>query len=145
MKRIYVWSLVAVMAGASPALALDVKVSVKGEQLAFEPDHFDVKAGEKVKLTFVNPSKNMPHNWVLGKPGTGAKIGAEGQNAGEKNDYVAKGPDVLANTKIVPPSKGAKPSSTTITFTAPTEKGAYPYVCSFPGHWVVMKGTMNVQ
>ena len=31
-----------------------------------------------------------------------------------------------------------------LRFQAPTEPGIYPFVCTFPGHWVVMKGDMVV-
>jgi azurin len=32
-----------------------------------------------------------------------------------------------------------------VSFTAPKEKGAYEYVCTFPGHVAMMRGTMTVQ
>jgi azurin len=32
-----------------------------------------------------------------------------------------------------------------LRFTAPTTKGKYPYICTFPGHWLVMKGEMVVE
>ena len=31
-----------------------------------------------------------------------------------------------------------------LTFTAPTEPGEYPYVCTFPRHWMRMYGVMVV-
>jgi azurin len=30
-------------------------------------------------------------------------------------------------------------------FEAPEKPGRYPYLCTFPGHWVVMKGVMIVR
>ena len=32
-----------------------------------------------------------------------------------------------------------------ISFLAPKEKGKYPFLCSFPGHWMVMNGVMIVE
>jgi hypothetical protein len=29
-------------------------------------------------------------------------------------------------------------------FNAPSQPGVYPYVCTFPGHWVIMKGVLVV-
>ena len=29
--------------------------------------------------------------------------------------------------------------------TAPEEPGTYPYLCTFPGHWILMKGEMHVK
>lgn len=132
--------VVGMMVFGAPTLAMDITVKVKGEQLAFEPAEFTVKSGEKVNLTFVNVSKNMAHNWVLGKPGTTSKIGTDSQNVGEQGGWVSSGPEVLAKTKMVQPTKSEK-----ISFTAPTEKGSYPYLCTFPGHWVIMKGSMIVK
>ena len=32
-----------------------------------------------------------------------------------------------------------------IYFRAPLQKGRYPYLCAFPGHWMVMNGQMVVE
>ena len=34
--------------------------------------------------------------------------------------------------------------SSTITFDAP-DKGIYDFICSFPGHWSIMKGKLIVK
>jgi azurin len=82
---------------------------------------------------------------VLLKPGTLEKVGllvnqivAEPDAAARQ--YVPKSPDVLAYTDIVQPlARGS------IHFAAPREKGRYPYLCTFPGHWMVMNGEMVVE
>ena len=39
----------------------------------------------------------------------------------------------------------AQPGDTLkISFTAPDKPGEYPYVCTYPGHWVKMYGVMLV-
>ena len=48
-------------------------------------------------------------------------------------------PDIIANTKLVQPNQ-----SETIEFTAPADAGDYPYICTFPGHWMLMRGVMHV-
>lgn len=124
---------------AGIASAADITISTKGEQLAFEPAIFQVKAGEKVNLTFKNVSKSMQHNFVLGKIGTGDKIVADSIAAGAPN-WTSAGAEVLAKTPMIDPTKSDK-----ITFTAPKDKGDYPFMCTFPGHGTVMKGIMKVQ
>ena len=47
--------------------------------------------------------------------------------------------DVLAATKLLGPDE-----RDTITFTAP-KPGVYQYLCSFPGHFAMMRGTMTVK
>ena len=33
----------------------------------------------------------------------------------------------------------------TLRFIAPKKPGKYPYLCSYPGHWTIMKGEMIVK
>jgi len=36
-------------------------------------------------------------------------------------------------------------SAESLRFTAPKKPGEYPYLCTFPGHWVIMRGVMVVK
>jgi azurin len=47
--------------------------------------------------------------------------------------------DTIAATKLLGPDE-----TETISFTAP-EAGDYEYVCTFPGHFALMRGTMKVK
>jgi azurin len=47
---------------------------------------------------------------------------------------------ILAHTKIVGGGE-----SDTVTFTAPDKPGTYPFFCSFPGHFSMMKGKLIVK
>src|SRR6185295_19318151 len=53
--------------------------------------------------------------------------------------YVPDSPRVLHATKLVEPGQQTK-----LSFTAPSETGDYQYVCTFPGHWRRMVGTLAV-
>jgi hypothetical protein len=58
---------------------------------------------------------------------------------GSEQEYV---PDMDAVRHFIPV---LEPDSTgTITFQAPDRSGVYPYVCTYPGHGVVMYGAMYV-
>jgi azurin len=46
---------------------------------------------------------------------------------------------VLFHTSLLEPQK-----SETIYFVAPATPGEYAYICSFPGHAQLMRGTMRV-
>jgi uncharacterized cupredoxin-like copper-binding protein len=121
---------------------VDQTVSVQGvEGLKFSLAAFDVKAGARVKLDFANVS-DMLHNLVVVKPGTAIKVGEEAMRMGldgAKLEYVPRTEDVLYHTAMLEPQK-----SETIYFVAPTTPGEYTYVCTFPGHYLVMQGTMRV-
>lgn len=119
--------------------AADIKIKTDGENMVFSPAKFSVKAGEKVTLTFSNSSKSMEHNFVLGKIGTADKLAADGIAAGAPS-WTPKGPEVIASTAMIKPL-----GKETITFTAPSEKGDFPFLCSFPGHGAIMRGNMTVK
>jgi azurin len=121
---------------------VDQTVSVQGvEGLKFSLPSFDVKPGARVKLDFANTS-DMLHNLVIVRPGAGTKVGEAALKLGldgQKLDYVPKTDDVLFNTSLLEPQKVES-----IYFVAPTAPGEYQYVCTFPGHYVTMQGTMRV-
>jgi azurin len=118
-------------------------VSVVRGQMKFSLPNFTVKPGQRVKLTLTNPDE-MQHNLVVVKPGTLEAVGvladalARTPDAAERN-YIPPTPDVIASTKLVDPNQ-----SFTLEFTAPKQTGDYPYICTFPGHWRMMQGTMKV-
>jgi len=114
-----------------------------GKNLTYATRSFTVRAGETVRLTFRNPDV-VPHNWVLARPGSLERVGGLANRIIAEPDaaarhYVPRSEDVLVYTDIVPPGESFE-----IWFRAPTEKGRYPYLCTFPGHWMVMNGVMTV-
>lgn len=108
-------------------------------------DLFKVKAGQDVKLTLKNvgklPKESMGHNVVILKPGTDhAEFGGQSFKA-KDNDYIPAtfSSSIVAHTKLLGPGE-----SDTITFKI-DEPGVYTYICSFPGHFGTMKGTIVVE
>jgi putative heme-binding domain-containing protein len=114
-----------------------------GKNLTFATPSLRVKAGEPIRLTFQNPDV-VPHNWVLIKPGTLGEVGERSNRMIAEPDaaarqYVPRSTAILAYTDITPAQ-----GRTTIYFRAPPQKGRYPFLCTFPGHWMVMNGEMLV-
>ena len=118
------------------------------DTMQFDVKSFEVKAGSKVKLTLKNigqiPKIAMGHNLVLLKKGVtavafGQKALGAGANPTNPLPDSLKG-DVIAATKLLGPAE-----SDTIEFTAPKEPGSYEYVCTFPGHFALMRGIMTVK
>ena len=127
----------------------DQKITITGNDLMqFDIKEFSVTAGEKVELEFKNigkmPKIAMGHNLVLLKKGVSALAFGQkvlGMSASATNALPeASMGDVLAATKLLGPDE-----SDTITFTAPSEPGKYDYLCTFPGHFAMMRGTMTVK
>ena len=114
------------------------------KNLMFDQTELRVTAGEPIRLTFKNPDA-VPHNWALLKPGKLKVVGelcnqmiADPQAVALQ--YIPPTEDVLAYTDVVEPY-----SSHTIYFRAPRQAGRYPYLCTFPGHWMVMNGVVVVE
>ncbi len=112
--------------------------------LQFATKELRAAPGERLSLTFANPDV-VPHNWALLRPGSMEKVGDLANKlitdpAGAARHYVPDVPEVLVYADMTQPG-----GSFTIHFTAPREKGSYPYICSFPGHWMVMKGVLVVE
>jgi azurin len=115
-----------------------------GSNLSYNVKSFTARAGEPIGFTLVNPDA-VPHNWALLKPGATAAMGelvnkfiAEPDAA--VRQYIPRTDLVLAYTDIVAPQ-----DKFTIFFRAPSAPGRYPYLCTFPGHWMVMNGEMIVE
>ena len=112
--------------------------------LQYAQKQLKAKAGEKLTIVFKNPDV-VPHNWLLAKPGSLQRLGEKcnlmiTDPQGMQKHYVPDSADVIAYTDMTNP-KG----EFTIHITAPKEKGDYPYLCTFPGHWMVMNGVLKVE
>ncbi len=121
-----------------------VIVLSSNDQMQYDKHELKVKAGQKVTLTLKHTGKMsktvMGHNFVLLKKGTDIAEFAGRAMTAAATEYVPKGDKaVIVNTKIIGGGE-----SVTITFDAP-EKGTYDYICSFPGHYVMMKGKFIVE
>lgn len=116
------------------------------DRMQFAPTRFVVPAGEEITLTFQNigsmPKEKMGHNLAIIQ-GITANTFSSLSERFPGNEYIAPEYEhhVIAATRVLGPGE-----EETITFTAPTEPGEYPFVCSFPSHTRMgMIGIMVVQ
>lgn len=87
------------------------------------------------------PREAMGHNWVLVSAADFNAVATSGTAAGLANDYVQ--PDdkrLLAHTKTIGGGQ-----TTSITFPTAVLKpgGDYRYLCTYPGHNALMRGTFK--
>jgi azurin len=122
-----------------------IRLGVVPDQLKFDTVEIAVVAGQFVELVIANTDV-MPHNFLLGSPGSLAQIGAAsdallatGARAAAQQ-YVPDVPQVLFSTNLIDPGQ-----TVTVQFRAPAEPGDYPYLCTFPGHWRLMNGVLQVR
>ena len=119
-----------------------IRIATLVEKMKYDINEFTVKPGKKVKLLFANPDF-MPHNLVFTKPNKADSVAQQALTLGAQGfamAFVPKSEDVLWASQLVDHGKEEE-----MNFTAPTEKGDYPYVCTFPGHHILMRGVMKVR
>jgi azurin len=118
------------------------------DAMQFDLKKMEASPGEKIKVTFKNigsiPKIAMGHNWVLLKKDTdalafGQKVLASGGSATNALPKSLLG-EVIAHTDVLGPGE-----SESVTFRAPSEPGDYEYVCTFPGHFAMMRGVLLVK
>ena len=112
--------------------------------LKFNTDRIEAKAGEKIVFVFPNDdSSGMTHNLAIITPGSrqtvldaAVAMGA----AGLKKNFIPEIPELLASTPQV--AQGMK---YTLYFAVPEEPGNYHFICTYPGHGLIMQGIFAVQ
>jgi azurin/DNA-binding transcriptional ArsR family regulator len=120
-----------------------VRIQTVPEQMSFDVKWFAVEAGKNVQVVFSNPDV-MSHNLLIGNPGslremaTAAGTLTMAANPNVKA-FVPDSPLVLHATRLLNWGETER-----LSFQAPAEPGEYPFLCTFPGHWVRMYGVMLV-
>ena len=120
-----------------------VRIGTVYERMAYDKETIAVQAGKPVLFVLENADA-MPHNFVITKPGQMQSIGEQAEKEAQnpafaKQGFVPKSSEILVASGLMQPQASQK-----ITFNVPTEPGVYPYVCTYPGHWMRMFGAMYV-
>ena len=115
------------------------------EQMRYDTTRLVVEVGKPFEVIMENLDA-MPHNLVFVEPGTRQSV-AESVATMPPDKLDSRGrpylpPNdkrVLNATKLLEPGQ-----KETIRLIAPATEGEYEYVCTFPGHWQNMYGTLIV-
>jgi azurin len=117
------------------------------DDMKFSVTDIAAKPGEQLTVRLVSkgtmPKIAMAHNFVLlQKDASTVKFVTAGASFRDQ-DFIApelKG-QVIAKTALAGPGETVE-----VTFKVPAAAGAYPFLCSFPGHFQAgMKGTLTVK
>jgi azurin len=114
------------------------------DSLQFSLSEIRVAEGRKIRLTLTNTGQGdasvMGHNFVLLTPGTDInQFGIAAVAARDAGYIPADQKDrVVAHTDVIGGGE-----STTIDFDAPAA-GTYDFICSFMGHYSIMRGKLVV-
>jgi azurin/glucose/arabinose dehydrogenase/lysophospholipase L1-like esterase len=121
-----------------------IVVKTVREQMRYDLNKLVVEAGKPFAIELVNEDM-MPHNLVVVTPGSRSEIATQAMTMPvDKADkqgriFVPENSKVLAATKMINPGKREL-----LMVPAIDQEGAYEYVCTFPGHFTIMWGTLVV-
>ncbi|MEO0325508.1 MAG: azurin [Myxococcota bacterium] len=113
-----------------------------GDAMAYNITEMRVAAGAEITVSIRHtgqmPKNAMGHNFVLLQQGTNVEAFATKAIAAAEADYIpaSESSSIIAHTKLVGGGE-----SDEITFTAPPA-GTYTYLCSYPGHYSMMQGSL---
>ena len=114
------------------------------EQMRYDTPRIVVEPGKPLEVIFENLDA-MPHNIVFVTPGARESVATAAQTMSpttldkKGRAYVPASEKILEASQIIEPGQ-----KQTLKFNAPENPGEYEYVCTFPGHWMIMWGKMVV-
>ena len=112
-------------------------------RMAYDEDRLVVEAGKAVEIVFEN-NDIMPHNFVITEPGALEEIGLLGEATAQQpgalqRQFVPPSAKILLASDLLQPR-----ANQVLRFDAPPKPGIYPFVCTYPGHWRRMYGSLIV-
>jgi azurin/lysophospholipase L1-like esterase/glucose/arabinose dehydrogenase len=119
----------------------EVRISTVPEKMQYDVKEFSVKARQQIRLTFTNPDF-MPHNLFVVEPGAANAVAEAALALGAQGfarSFRPDSPQILAATKLVDHGK-----EEVLNFVSPATPGDYEFVCTVPGHNLLMRGIMKV-
>jgi azurin len=140
IRPLFVLLLAAAGTHAADPAAFTIKTMTA--QMKYDTAELLVQPGQPVKILFEN-GDDLPHNLVFCQPGTDTAAMAlkqmEKPDEALKRNWLPDDPRIWAHSKMLNPHQKEE-----LSFTAPEKPGTYPYVCTFPGHALTMRGEMKV-
>ena len=113
------------------------------DQMLFDKSVLKAKAGEEVNLLLNHTGQIgkefMGHNFVLLKNGVDVDDFAQAAMLAKESEYIPAGDDTIAYTSMIGGGE-----SDQISFTV-DEAGTYVFLCTFPGHYQIMRGEFIVE
>ena len=140
MKLVIMSICVSLLISCSAPEDITITIQPDGNKMQYATTEFTVKKGQNVTLVMDNIAtvEVMKHNIVILDDET--KINEIGMAAVTAPGYLPEHPSIIAATPMA--DAGAKSE---ITFKAPEKSGRYAYICTYPGHYSMMKGVMIVK
>lgn len=116
-----------------------VTIKVVGSKLEYETTELELEAGTTVTIRLDNSESTMPHNVVLLNDRDHIRTVGIAALQAQQTDYMpeSESDKILAHTTLARPGNVVE-----VTVEVPPP-GEYPYICTYPGHFQTMRGTLT--
>ena len=125
-----------------------VRIGCVPERMRFTVTRIVSKPNQPMKIVFQNEDAT-DHNWVLVEPGALEEVGIAANEMARdpknaQSDFLPpeKRDRILQASPMIGPTRKARIH--VLRFMTPQEPGVYPFVCTFPGHWIMMRGDLVI-
>jgi azurin/glucose/arabinose dehydrogenase len=114
------------------------------EQMRYDTPRLVVSPRQSIEIRFENVDF-MPHNLVIVKPGGRERVGQATAHMkpdeldDEGRAFIADREDILAATRLLETGQKA-----VLKLKTPSKEGEYEYLCTYPGHYQIMRGQLIV-
>ncbi|PMR76132.1 azurin [Billgrantia endophytica] len=144
------WIVVALLLllASFPVLAAECEVDIAAtDQMTFDTDAIEISKScdtFTVNLTHEGtmPVTSMGHNWVLAKESEINDLASDAVAAGADQGYLPPDDErVIAHTDMI---GGGENTSVTFDVAKLQEDEEYLFFCSFPGHSMMMRGSVTL-
>jgi len=132
--------------GGTPAAPREIDLTAN-DTMHYDVTAIQAKPGEQLRVVLTNTGTiglpAMGHNWVLLKAGSDPAAFSAAASTCAATNYIPASlqDEILAKIDLLGPRKSGEAD-----FAAPTTPGDYPYLCTFPAHYLVgMHGILTVK
>ena len=140
--KLYFFLCVALFTMVSCGNSFDQVIEIQslGNQMKYSLIQIKAAPNTRIKIKFHNNANMdiMKHNIIV--LNDASKIDEVGIAAIKANHYIPNHPSIIAASDLIGPGE-----STELIVNIPNTPGIYPYICTSPGHYQVMKGVMIVE
>ena len=119
-----------------------------GDDMKYSVATIAAKPGESLRIRLkaigspAMPKIAMSHNIIILKPKTDVAAFATAAANARATNFV---PPALKAEVIAASGLVGNGETVDLDFKVPTAPGTYPFICTFPGHYLTMKGTLVVK
>lgn len=117
-----------------------IEIESLGNQMKYNVIQIKANPNTKILIKFYNNANMdiMKHNIIV--LNDESKIDEVGEAALKAPNNVPNHPSIIAASDLIGPGE-----STELVVNIPNKPGIYPYICTFPGHYQVMRGEIIVK